>query len=138
MHWLTWLIVITAALTTTLLGVALSIRRSRDALIQLARLVPLCLALLRDVMRDPAVPRRAKIVPALVIAYLAVPIDLIPDFIPGIGHLDDALIVAWAIRQLIASAGRERVTAHWRGDPVTLERILRLARVPASPPTTSS
>ena len=81
-------------------------------------------------MRDPAVPRRAKIVPALVVVYLAIPIDLIPDFIPGLGYLDDALIVAWAIRHLVASAGRERVTAHWQGEPDTLDRILRFARVP--------
>jgi uncharacterized membrane protein YkvA (DUF1232 family) len=78
-------------------------------------------------MRDPAVPRRAKIAPALVIAYLAIPIDLIPDFIPGLGHLDDALIVAWAIRHLIAATGR--VNAHWKRHPATLEHILQLARV---------
>lgn len=127
------------AVFVLLVVAALSVRRSRAALIELARLVPPCLALLRDVMRDPAVPRRAKIVPALVVVYLAFPIDLIPDFIPGLGHLDDALIVAWALRHLIASAGRERVTAHWSGTPSSLERILRLARVPdAGPPATSS
>jgi len=81
-------------------------------------------------MRDPAVPRRAKIAPALGIVYLLMPIDLIPDFVPGVGQLDDALVVAWVIRHLIASAGRERVTAHWTGDPDTLERIFQLARVP--------
>jgi uncharacterized membrane protein YkvA (DUF1232 family) len=129
MPWPIWILIITGSLALLLAVVALSVRRSRVALIELARLVPLCLALLRDVMRDPAVPRRAKIAPALVIAYLAVPIDLIPDFIPGLGHLDDALIVAWAIRHLIAAAGRDRVNANWKGDPATLEHILRLARV---------
>src|SRR5438094_68468 len=100
-----------------LLAAAVCVRRSRVALIQLARLVPDCLALMRDVMRDPSVPRRAKIAPALVVAYLAMPIDLIPDFLPGIGQLDDALVVAWGIRHLLATAGPERVAAHWRGDP---------------------
>jgi uncharacterized membrane protein YkvA (DUF1232 family) len=80
-------------------------------------------------MRDPAVPRRAKIAPALVLVYLALPIDLIPDFIPALGHLDDALFVAWALRLLAATAGRDRLAAHWRGEPATLDRILRLARV---------
>lgn len=113
---------------------ALFVRRSRATLVELARLAPACLALFRDVMRDPEVPRRAKIVPALVVVYLATPIDLIPDFIPGLGYLDDALIVALAIRYLIATAGRERVSAYWKGDPATLERILRLARVQATAP----
>jgi uncharacterized membrane protein YkvA (DUF1232 family) len=107
--------------------VALSIRRSRAALVQLARLVPTGLALLRDILRDPEVRRRAKLAPALALAYLALPIDLIPDFLPGIGHLDDALVVAWALRHLIATTGRARVTHHWRGDPGTLDRILKLA-----------
>ena len=130
MRWWSWLLIGFAGVLVAVLVAALSVRRSRAALIELARLVPPCLGMLRDVMRDPAVPRRAKIVPALVVVYLAIPIDLIPDFIPGLGYLDDALIVAWAIRHLVASAGRERVTAHWQGEPDTLDRILRLARVP--------
>jgi uncharacterized membrane protein YkvA (DUF1232 family) len=127
--WWIWLLIILAALSALGIAVALSVRRSRAALMELARLVPTCLALLRDVMRDPAVPRRAKIASALVLVYLALPIDLIPDFIPALGHLDDALLVAWALRHLVASAGRERLAAHWRGEPATLDRILRLARV---------
>ncbi|MBW3576869.1 MAG: DUF1232 domain-containing protein [Actinobacteria bacterium] len=91
--------------------------------------MPDCLALFRDLLRDPDTPRRAKLVAGATVAYLALPIDLIPDFIPGLGHLDDVLIVAWAIRHIIATAGRDRVAAHWQGDPATLERILRLAHV---------
>ena len=130
MRWWTWLLLIGGVLLVALTIAALSVRRSRDALMQLVRLVPTCLALFRDIMRDPYVPRRAKLAPALVIIYLAIPIDLIPDFIPGLGHLDDALIVAWALRHLVAAAGRDRVAAHWKGDADSLERILRLARVP--------
>ena len=129
MHWWTWLALAAGVLTLTLLAVALSIRRSRTALLEFVKLVPPCLALLRDIMRDPQVPRRAKVAPALAIVYLMIPIDLIPDFIPGIGHLDDALIVGWAIRHVVSRAGRERVEHHWRGDPDTLARILRIARV---------
>ena len=129
MRWWTSLGITIGALFVLATAVALSVRRSRAALLELARLIPPCLALLRDVMRDPAVPRRAKIAPALVLVYLAIPIDLIPDFIPVLGHLDDALIVAWALRHLVASAGRERLATHWKGEPATLDRILRLARV---------
>ncbi|MDP9418627.1 MAG: DUF1232 domain-containing protein [Actinomycetota bacterium] len=111
MHWWTWPLVAIGVIGALLLVAALSVRRSRSALIELVRLIPPCLVLLRDVMRDPAVPKRAKVAPALVLVYLAIPIDLIPDFIPGLGHLDDALFVAWAIRHLVAAAGRERVTA---------------------------
>lgn len=130
MHWWTWVLIAVGVLCLVALAVALSVRRSRSALIELVKLVPPCLALLRDILRDPEIPRRAKIAPALTIVYLAMPIDLIPDFIPGIGQLDDALIVAWAFRHLVASAGRERVEHHWHGDPAALQRILRLARVP--------
>lgn len=129
MHWWTWVLIVVGALLAVITALALSAQRSRAALIELARLVRPCIALFRDIMRDPDVARRAKIAPALVVAYLAMPIDLIPDFIPGLGHLDDALIVAWAIRHLVAAAGRESVTTHWNGDPAALERILRLARV---------
>ena len=129
MHRWVWLLLIVGAIAMVVVVGALSVRRSRTALVELVRLVPACLALLRDVMRDPSVPRRAKVAPALTILYLVNPLDLIPDFIPGLGHLDDALIVAWAIRHLIAGAGSERVTAHWKGDAATLERILRLAGV---------
>ncbi len=129
MRWLWWIFLILGALSAILFIAALSARRNRSALVEVVRLIPDCLTLLRDVIRDPAVPRGAKLAPALALVYLAIPIDLIPDFIPGIGQLDDVIIVAWAVRHLMASAGRERVAAHWNGDADTLERILRLARV---------
>jgi uncharacterized membrane protein YkvA (DUF1232 family) len=127
--WTVWILVALAVASVVALAVALSVRRSRTALMQLARLVPLCLALLRDLLRDPEVPRHAKVAPLIAVGYLALPLDLIPDFLPGIGQLDDAVVVAWALRHVVASAGRPRVEQHWRGDPATLQRILRLARV---------
>ena len=60
---------------------------------------------------------------------LTLPIDLVPDFLPVIGHLDDAVVVAWALRVAVRGAGRERVEAHWSGTPAGLERVLRLAGV---------
>ncbi len=129
MAWWTWALIAIGVVLGVMTMVGLKAQRSRDALVQIARLVPPCLALLRDIMRDPAVPRRAKLAPALVVAYLAVPIDVIPDFIPGLGQLDDAIVVAWAVRHVVASAGRERVAGHWKGDAAGLARVLRLAGV---------
>lgn len=128
MTWWGWLAVGGALTVVLVVATAVTGHRNREALRRLLRFVPDCLALFRDLLRDPDVPRRAKFVTAGTVAYLALPVDLIPDFIPGLGYLDDALLVAWAIRHVIAAAGRDRVAAHWRGDPDDLDRILRLAR----------
>lgn len=131
MTWWTWTLLGLGVVTLIVTIVALSIRRSRTALIELVKVVPACLALIRDILRDPTIPRRHKITPAFAIAYLAFPIDLIPDLIPGIGQLDDALVIAWTLRHLVRVAGRERVEQHWTGDPYSLQRILRLAGIQA-------
>ena len=88
-----------------------------------------CLSLLREVLGDNTIARRAKIAPGLAVVYLAMPIDLIPDFIPVIGQLDDAIVRAWAIRHVITSAGPERLEQHWKGDPDSLRRVMRLVGV---------
>lgn len=117
MHGWTWLIIVGGAMTALLAIAASRAHLHRDRLRRLLRFVPDCLELLRGLARDPAVPRRAKIIAVVTVAYLALPIDLIPDFIPVIGYLDDVLLVAWAIRHLMTIVGRERVAAHWHGDP---------------------
>jgi uncharacterized membrane protein YkvA (DUF1232 family) len=63
-------------------------------------------ALLRRALRDPRVPRRHKLLLGAALAYLAFPFDLIPDFIPGLGQLDDALVLALALRGLKRAASR--------------------------------
>ena len=72
-------------------------------------------------------PRRVKVVLWLVVPYLALPFDLIPDFIPGLGQLDDALLVAWALRYAVRTAGRDVVTELWPGSERGLRAILALA-----------
>ena len=129
MHWWTWLLIVLGVLLAGSVGLILDAQRHRAALIELVRLVRPCIALFRDIMRDPTLPRRTRVIPALVVAYLALPIDLVPDFLPVIGHLDDALIVAFALRHLVAATGRDRVAQHWTGEPKGLERVLKLARV---------
>ena len=84
--------------------------------------MPDCAVLFKRLLRDPRVPRRAKVALALVIPYLASPIDLIPDFIPVLGQLDDALLVAAVFGYVARSAGREVVEELWPGS----ERALRV------------
>jgi uncharacterized membrane protein YkvA (DUF1232 family) len=73
------------------------------------------------------VPLRAKIVLAIASLWFASPIDLIPDFIPVVGQLDDAIVAALALRFLLRTTDEAVVRQHWHGDPATLERILRIA-----------
>jgi len=95
---------------------------------ELAALVPNLTRLFAGLVRDPRVPLRAKVVLGAAAAYLAMPIDLIPDFVPIAGSLDDAIVAAFALRFVVRASSPEVVAEHWRGDPATLRRILWLAR----------
>jgi uncharacterized membrane protein YkvA (DUF1232 family) len=95
---------------------------------ELAALVPNLTRLFAALVRDPRVPLRAKIVLGVTALYLASPIDLIPDFIPIAGSLDDAIVAGFALRFVVRASSPEIVAEHWPGDPETLRRILRLAR----------
>ena len=96
----------------------------------LARLVPDCLVLARGLLGDRDVPARCKVALGLLVVYLASPIDLVPDFLPVIGVLDDAIVVALVLRWIVREAGAERVRRHWRGTPRGLELVLRVAYRP--------
>lgn len=78
-------------------------------------MLPDLLRLLRDLSRDPRVPRRAKLLGLAAAAYVAVPIDLVPDMIPVLGAVDDALVVIVALRRLVAAAGYDLVRELWTG-----------------------
>jgi uncharacterized membrane protein YkvA (DUF1232 family) len=89
--------------------------------------VPDCAILFKRLIADPRVPRRAKAVLALTVPYLAMPFDLIPDFIPVIGQLDDALIVAAALRYVASKAEGDLVEELWPGSARGLSIVLALA-----------
>ena len=100
----------------------------RDSIRELALFVPNLARLFTGLVRDARVPVRAKIVLGATAVYLASPIDLIPDFIPVLGSLDDAVIAAFALRYVVRTAPTGLVAEHWPGDPETLARLLRLIR----------
>jgi uncharacterized membrane protein YkvA (DUF1232 family) len=89
--------------------------------------VPDCAVLCKRLLGDRRVPRRGKVALALVVPYLAMPFDLIPDFIPVLGQLDDALIVAAALGYVTRLAGADVVRELWPGSEQGLRVVLRLA-----------
>jgi uncharacterized membrane protein YkvA (DUF1232 family) len=97
----------------------------RDAV----RLLPDLIRLIKRLATDPETPRGARIRLALLIAYLALPIDLIPDFLPVIGYADDAIIVALVLRSVTRAAGPEALAKHWPGTPEGLQALRRLCRL---------
>jgi uncharacterized membrane protein YkvA (DUF1232 family) len=89
--------------------------------------VPDCARLFARLARDPGVPRSTRALLFAAGGYLALPFDLIPDFIPVIGLLDDALIVALLLRRIVRVAGAETVRRHWPGPERTLGVVLQIA-----------
>ena len=124
-----WLIAIAVAVAIYVILVAALIVSGRHvAAKELALLVPNLVLLFKDLLRDPEVPRGPKIALAIGVVWLISPIDLLPEFLPVLGPLDDAVVAALVLRYLVKRAGAEVVRSHWRGDPGTLDRILRAAR----------
>ncbi|MGH2811479.1 MAG: YkvA family protein [Actinomycetota bacterium] len=81
--------------------------------------------LLVRLARDPRVPRRNKFVLGAVGAYLILPFDLIPDWMPGFGHLDDLALFVVALDGLLNRVPEEVLEEHWDGDPAVLDTIRR-------------
>ena len=99
----------------------------RTAAREIALLLPNLLVLFKGLARDPRVPRGSKALLVIGALWFASPIDLIPEFIPVLGPLDDAVVAALILRHLLRTAGEDVVAEYWRGDPATLTRLLRLA-----------
>ena len=108
--------------------VALVIAGRRTHAKELALLIPNLLSLLRGLIHDPRVGRFDKFLLVVAVAWVASPIDLIPEFIPVFGPLDDVVVVALILRRLVRRAGPEVVSDHWRGDPDLMQKILKLVR----------
>jgi uncharacterized membrane protein YkvA (DUF1232 family) len=96
------------------------------------RLLPDVVRLVSRLARAPEVPRRVRVALFVLLAYLASPIDLVPDFVPVLGYADDAVVVAFTLRWVARVAGPEALERYWPGTPDGLDAVQRLARIQAS------
>ncbi len=128
----TWLLSAAAGLVLLWLGLVLALWLARpDAvrLRELVRLLPDLVRLISRLARDRSLPAGVLVRLWLLLGYLALPIDLVPDFVPVIGYADDAVAVALALRSVVRRAGPEPLARHWPGTPAVLAAVRRLARV---------
>ena len=91
------------------------------------RLVPDVLRLLKRLVADDTVPRGTRLWLGVLLVYLLMPIDLIPDFIPVLGYADDVVVVAIAVRFAVSRAGEDAVQRHWPGTPEGLAAVRAIA-----------
>lgn len=91
---------------------------------ELANLLPNLVLLFRGLLADPRVPRSSKGWLWFALAWCISPIDLIPEFVPVAGPLDDAIVAALVLRHVVRRTDRAVLADHWRGDPATLDAII--------------
>lgn len=116
-----------------LLVIALAVARPKGGLLKEAmRILPDLLRLLRRQAGDRTLPRGVRVRLGLLLAYLAIPFDLIPDFIPVLGYADDAIIVTLVLRSVVRRAGLEAVEQHWPGTPDGFAALCRLTGIKAT------
>jgi len=97
---------------------------------ELLRLLPDVVRLVRRLAGDRTLPRGVRVRLWLLLGYLALPFDLVPDVIPVLGWADDAIVVALVLRSVVRRAGPEALARHWPGSPEGLAALRRLARLP--------
>jgi uncharacterized membrane protein YkvA (DUF1232 family) len=144
--WLIGLSIALACLIATWCVLLLLARRLPPGILRdLAAFIPDCVTTARRLRKDPRVPRRVKIAVVIAGLWVASPIDLIPEFLPIIGPLDDIVVVALALRYAGRHVPRDVLLAAWPGERRLLERLLGPASTDGStpaagvehPPTTS-
>jgi uncharacterized membrane protein YkvA (DUF1232 family) len=130
MSWWQWLLVSLAVVVGVYAAFVawLVILGRRGEARALATFIPDCIVLVTRLAREPRVSRRRKLLLVALVGYLALPFDLVPDFIPVAGQLDDAIIVALVLRSFVRSSGEQLIRELWPGPEQSLALILRLAQ----------
>lgn len=118
-----------------LVGYLLARKPSEGTAREAIRVLPDTLRMLRRIASDRTLPRGVRVRLWLLLAYLAFPLDLVPDFLPVIGYADDVVIAGAALRSVIRRAGPEAIRRHWPGTEVGLAALWRLTSLPGEPPT---
>jgi uncharacterized membrane protein YkvA (DUF1232 family) len=123
--WTRWLSfgAVTLAASWGLL-ILLARRLPPGALKELAGFIPNCVTMIRRLRNHPAMPRRAKVALAIAGVWVVSPIDLIPEFVPVIGPLDDIVVFALAVRYAARQVPRDVILEAWPGDPAVIDRLL--------------
>jgi uncharacterized membrane protein YkvA (DUF1232 family) len=119
-----------AAVWLVLVASLLVARPDRGALAEAIRILPDTFRLIGSLAKDAAVPRGVRVRLWLLLAYLTVPFDLIPDFIPVLGYADDAILVVLVLRAVVRRAGPDVIRRHWAGTAQGLAALGRAAGVP--------
>jgi len=123
-----WLIAVAVAGLVVLASwglLVIAARRLPPGLLRdLADFLPACVTVARRLRRDPRVPRRAKVAVAIAGLWVLSPVDLIPEFLPVIGPLDDVVVVALALRYAARQVPRDVLFEAWPAEPRLLERLL--------------
>jgi len=101
---------------------------AKQTIVSTMKQLPNFLRLLGGLLTDRRVSNTDKLLVAGAIGYVLLPMDLIPDYIPFLGEIDDLFLLVLALQRLIANAGRAVIEDHWMGDPGSL-RTLDLERV---------
>jgi uncharacterized membrane protein YkvA (DUF1232 family) len=129
MNLLTWTLVAVGVFLLLYAAVVLALvfAGRRESARALAGFIPDCIVLCGRLLADPRVPRHKKALLVALMGYLALPFDLVPDFIPIAGQLDDVVIAALVLRSLLRGGGEPLVREHWPGPDSSLALVLRLA-----------
>jgi uncharacterized membrane protein YkvA (DUF1232 family) len=115
---LTWLL---------LVGALLAARPGGNIVREALRLLPDLLRLVARLGRDDSLPRSVRLRLGLLLLYLAIPIDLVPDFLPVVGYADDLIMIMCVLRSVLRSVGEEPIRRHWPGRPAGCNALLRLS-----------
>lgn len=129
MSWWAWLAIgAVCVLVSWVVLVVSAARLPEGTLKDLAGFLPACTTTARRLRADPRVPRRAKLAVGFAALWVLSPIDLIPEFLPVIGPLDDVVVVALALRYAARQVPRSVLIEAWPANPAVIERLLGAAR----------